>query len=137
MGKYRIDGFPAHDSERVAKTFEKLNVWHELKKNGSLWVSDSHYEKYSEIRNKFDNLARSLGISFDNLRVFDHPRYYMRNDKSVVAFLNPYGWSIVMNPDWKNLIAHAHEFGLRITQLPDEDWLYSPSCQTYMIEKID
>lgn len=137
MGKYKISGFPAQDSERVAKTFEKLNIWHELKRNGSLWVSDSHYEKYSALNRRFENLARSVGVSFDNLKVFDHPRYYLRNDKSVVAFQNPYGMSFFEDPNWKMLIEHAHEFGLKITRLPAEDWLYSPGCLTYMIEEID
>ena len=133
MGMYRVSGSLAQDSARAAETFAKYNVWHELKKNGSLWVSDSHCGHYHAISVKLHCLCRDLGINSHLNEVFDHPRYYMRNDKSVAVFMNPYG----SEREWTLITEHAHEAGLRITKLPEEDWLYSPGCNTYMIEEIE
>lgn len=132
MGRYKLTGFLAAMPERTAAVFEKYGLYYELKKNGSLWVSNGDYRKYYKVRDQISLLSRTLGV-WENFPTFDHPRWYVSKDKSrYVLFYCPYPNQDVKK-NWEMFAEHASEYGIKIEKLPDEDWFYSPSCWTYMV----
>lgn len=136
MGKYKVAcRMAAYDTERLAAVFEKYGIYHELKKNGSLWVSDSFYKNKEIVEKAFHALKVEVGLGLErDFPTFDHPWHLLKKDKTYVLSYSPYAGTA--DKKWGLLMARANEFGLNIVKAEPDEWFYSPSCNTYIITLI-
>ena len=142
MGKYKITGILSNNPEKTNALFDKYDIWHETKSNGSIWVNDSHYKSCSELKSKLYSLICGLGLERQyTYPSFDHPRYYRKNGGDYLITYSPYPSHEVYEV-WDMLIKNSAGTGLRIEKIYDQiadegdgDWFYSPMCDTYLVER--
>lgn len=136
MGKYRVSmGMRASDTERLASVLKKYDIWCDLKKNGSLWVSDAYYNNCYKIQDAFRDLLVAVNLWKEGYPTFDHPWYLLKNDKSYAITYSPYP-SREVTANWNLIISRSNDFGLSVVRVQRDEWLYSPGCETYIISFI-
>ena len=117
------------NNDRIKGVLEKYHIAFR-ENNGAIFVVCDSAE-CQRLAWNFQSFAREVGLT-EAWPIFDHERYLKTEDGKPVVLYSPYQGS---RADWKIIQEEAPKNGFEVMELGQDEWLYSPGCDSYLIRR--